>query len=174
MTKSTIIIAAVIIVLFAAVAGIIQLVSSHMHNDPEELHNFVSGAVLFHQRIEATGLLENIPVLTESIAKETTDNSSETQNLIQQGILSAKGYKDQFTWLTPTSQTLTLYESLVREGSLIQKCYSKLYSAWTVKQAGNEVLCSQYLGETTTAYNELVSLRDQNTTTLNNLLMQFE
>lgn len=174
MAKSTIIIAVTIIAIFAAIAGIVQLVSAHLHNDPEELYNFVSAAKQFHEKIEGIGLLENITILTESIAQESTDNSSELQNLIQQGILSAKGYKDQYNWLIPTSQTLELFESLVKEGSLIQKCYSRLYSAWSEKQAGNESQCSQYLEEATTSYNELVSLRDQNRIKLNDLLLQSE
>lgn len=174
MAKSTIIIAIIIIAIFAAIAGIVQLVSSHLHNDPEELYNFVSTAKQFHEKIEGTGLLENISTLAEIIAQGSTDNSSETQNFIQQGILSAKGYKDQYNWLIPTSQTLELYDSLVKEGSLIQKCYSRLYSAWSEKQAENESRCSQYLEETTASYNELVSLRDQNKQKLDDLLMQFE
>jgi hypothetical protein len=172
--KSTIIIIIIITAIFTAIAGIIQLASSHIHNDPEELYNFVYTAKKFHEKIEGTGLLENITTLTEIIVQESTDNSSEVQNLIQQGILSAKGYKDQYNWLIPTSQTLELYESLIKEGSLIQRCYSRLYSAWSEKQAGNESQCFQYLEEATTFYNELVSLRDQNKLKLNDLLMQFE
>jgi hypothetical protein len=174
MAKSTIIIAIIIIAIFAAIAGIVQLVSSHLHNNPEELYYFVSAARQFHERIVGTSLLGNIPILTARIAQEATDNSSEVQSLIQQGILSAKGYKDQFNWVTPTSQTLEIYESLVKEGSLIQKCYSRLYSAWSEKQAGNESQCSQYLEEATTSYNDLVTLRNQNTQQLNDLLKQFE
>jgi hypothetical protein len=174
MAKSTIIIAVIIIVIFAAIAGIVQLVSSHLHQNPEELYSFVSAARQFHQRIEGTSLLDNILILKEKIGQEATDNSSELQNLIQQGIISAKGYKDQFDWVTPTSQTLELYDSLVKEGSLIVKCYSRLYSAWSEKQAGNESQCSQYLEEATTTYNELVALRNQNTQTLDDLLKQFE
>jgi hypothetical protein len=174
MAKSTIIITIIIIAIFAAIAGIVQLVSSHLHNDPEELYNFISTAKLFHEKIEGTGLLENITTLAEIIAQESTDNSSETQNLIQQGILSAKAYKDQYNWLIPTSQTLGIYESLIKEVSLIQKCYSRLYSAWSEKQAGNESQCSQYLEEATTSYNDLVSLRNQNKLKLNDFLMQFE
>jgi hypothetical protein len=174
MAKSTIIIAAIIIVIFCSIAGIIQLVSSHMHNNPEEQYNFASAAKQFHEKIEGTGLLENITSLTEIIAQESMDGSSEIEALIQQGILSAKGYKDQYNWLNPTSGTLGLFESLIKEGSLIQKCYSRLYSAWSEKQAGNESQCSQYLEETTTFFDELVSLRDQNKLNLNNLLLQLE
>jgi hypothetical protein len=88
MAKSTIIIAVIIVAIFAAIAGIVQLASSRMHNDPEALYHFVSAARQFHEKIEGTGLLENITVLTESLAREPADNSSEVQNLIQQVIFS--------------------------------------------------------------------------------------
>jgi hypothetical protein len=174
MAKSTIIITVILIAIFSAIAGIVQLVSSHIHNDPEELYNFASAAREFHDKIVGTDLLENIPILTETIARELTDNYSEVENLIQQGLLSAKGYRDQYNWLTPTTQTLELFESLVKEGSLIQKCYSRLYSAWSEKQAGNESQCTKYLEEATASYNQLIALRDDNTLKLNNLLIQLE
>jgi hypothetical protein len=174
MAKSTIIIVVIIIAIFAAIAGITQLVSSHIHNDPEGLYNFAYTAKKFHEKIEGTGLLENITTLTETIAHELTDNSSDIETSIQHGILSAKGYKDQYNWLNPTSETLGLFESLVKEGSLMQKCYSRLSSAWSEKQAGNESQCFQYLEEAMTFYSELVSLRDQNKLNLNSLLMQLE
>jgi hypothetical protein len=172
MAKSTIVVAIIIMAIFAAIACIVQLVSSHLHNNPEKLYDFVSAAKQLHEKIEGTGLLESIPTLTVVISQEATDNSSETQNLIQQRTLSAKGYKDQYNWLIPTSQTMEIYESLIKEASLIVKCYSRLYSAWSEKQAGNESQCSQYLEEATTSYNELISLREQNRLRLNDLLMQ--
>jgi hypothetical protein len=174
MAKSTIIIAVIIIAIFAAIAGILQLVSSHIHDDPEELYNFAYTAKKFHEKIEGIGLLENITTLTEIIAQESTDNSSEIETSIQHGILSAKGYKDQYNLLNPTSETLELFVSLIKEGSLIQKCYSRLYSAWSEKQAGSESQCFQYLEEATAFYDELVSLRDQNKLNLKSLLLQLE
>jgi len=172
--KSTIIVAVVIIAIFAAITGILQLVSSNMHNDPEELYNFAVTAKIFHDKIEDTGLLKNITTLTEIIAQKSPENSSEIETSIQQGILSAKGYKDQFNWLNPTSETLELFESLIQEGSLIQKCYSRLYSAWSEKQVGDESQCSQHLEEVTAFFDEVVTLRDQNKLILDSFLLQLE
>jgi hypothetical protein len=174
MAKSTVIIAVIIIAIFAAIAGIAQLVSSHLNNSPEDIYSFVYAAGKFHEKIEGTGLVENIPTLTESVAQGPTDGSPEVSSSIQQGILSAKGYKDQYNWLIPTSQTLELYSSLVKEGSLLQRCYSRLNLAWSEKLAGNESQCSQYLEEATEFYDELVPLRAQNKLTIDELLIQYE
>jgi len=173
-TKQTIIIVVILIAIIIAITLIIQLASSNMHNEPERLYSFASTAKNFHEKIDNTDLIDNIPTLAEYFTKESPMNPSEIESSIQQGILSAKGYKDQFNWLRPTNEILYLYEALLEEASLIQKCYSRLYSAWSEQQVGNEPKCSQYLQEVTEAYNELVYLREQNTLELNNLLLQLE
>jgi len=172
--KSTTIAAVVIIAIFAAITGVLQLVSSHLHDGPEELYNFATAAKRFHEKIEGTGLLEDITSLTEVIAQESPENSSEIETSIRQGMLSARGYREQFNWLYPTTDSLGLFESLIREGRLIGNCYSRLYSAWSKKQAGDEADCAQYLDEVKALYDEAVSLRDQNTFNLDNLLLQSE
>ena len=120
MAKSTIIIAVIIIAIFAAITGILQLLSSHIHNDPEEQYIFAYAAKGFHEKIEGTGLLENITTLTEIIARESTDNSSEIETSIQHGILSAKGYKDQYFWLNPGRNFHLLIQVDLRPANKVQ------------------------------------------------------
>ena len=172
--KSTTVVAVVIITIFVAITGVLQLVSPHLHDRPEELYNFTTAAKRFHDEIEGTGLLEDITSLTEIITQESPENSSEIATSIRQGMLSAKGYSEQFNWLYPTTDSLDLFESLIREGRLIGHCYSRLYSAWSERQAGDESRCAQYLEEAKALYDEVVSLRDRNRSNLDNLLLQSE
>ena len=172
--KSTFVVAAIIIAIVVTITGVLQLVSSHLHDGPEELYNFATAAKRFHEHIEGTGLIEDIATLTEAIAQEPPDDSSEIESSIQQGLLSARGYKEQFNWLTPTTDSLELFESLVREGRLIGSCYSRLNLAWSEKQAGDETQCAQHLEEVRALYNEVVALREQNKLNLDSLLAQSE
>ncbi len=172
--KSTVVVAAIIIAIVVTITGVLQLVSSHLHDGPEELYNFATAAKRFHEKIEGTGLLEDIATLTEVIAHESSDNSSEIEASIQQGMLSARGYRDQFNWLSPTTDSLELFESLVREGRLIGSCYSRLNLAWSEKQAGDEAQCAQHLEEVRALYDEVVVLREQNKLNLDNLMAQSE
>jgi hypothetical protein len=173
-TKQTIIIVVVLFAIIISTVVIVQLISSNMRDDSEKLYSFASTAKNFHEKIEDTGLIENIQTISENIAQESPGDFSKIELSIEQGILSSKGYKDQYNWLNPTSETLELFESLLKEGSLIQKCYSRLYSAWSEKQAGNEAQCFQYLEEVTAFYDELVTFRDQNELNLDRLLLQAE
>ena len=172
--KSTVIAAIVIVAIVLAITVALDLWSSAVHEESEELYNFVTTAEIFHEKIEDKNLLEDIRTLIEITAHESPENSSEIESSIRQGMLSARGYREQFNWLYPTSDSLELFESLIREGHLIESCYSKLYLAWSEKQAGDELHCAQYLERVKVFYDEAVSLREQNKLKLDSLLLQFE
>jgi len=172
--KPTAITAIVIVAIVLAITVALDLWSSAVHDKPEELYDFVTAAKVFHEKIEGKNLLEDIGALIEIVTHESSENSSEIESSIRQGMLSARGYREQFNWLYPTTDSLELFESLIREGSLIESCYSKLYLAWSEKQSGDESHCAQYLEKVKVFYDEAVSLREQNKLKLDNLLLQFE
>ena len=172
--KGTVIVATVIVAIVLVTTLALELLSSRIHSEPEKLYNFVTAAIRFHEKIEDTGLLEDIEPLVEIISQESVENSSQIDASIRHGMLSATGYRNQFNWLYPTTDSLELFGSLVREGHLIESCYSKLYSAWSEKQSGDELHCADYLEKVTAFYNEAVSLRRQNKVDLDNLLRQAE
>jgi len=172
--KSTVIAVIVIVAIVLAIVVALDLWSSAAHEESEELYNFVTAAKVFHGKIDDKNLLEDIRTLIEIVAHESPENSSEIESSIRQGMLSAKGYREQFNWLYPTTDSLELFESLIQEGHLIESCYSKLYSAWSEKQSGDESNCAQYLEKVKGFYDEAVSLREQNKLKLDNLLLQFE
>jgi len=172
--KSTVIAAIVIVAIVLAITAALDLCSSAVRDESEEFYAFVTSARIFHGKIEDKNLLEDIRTLIEIITQESPENSSEIGPSIRQGMLSARGYREQFKWLYPTTDSLELLESLIREGSLIESCYSKLYLAWSEKQSGDELHCAQYLEKVKVFYDEAVSLRDQNKLKLDSLLLQFE
>jgi len=172
--KPTAITAIVIVAIVLAITVALDLWSSAVHDKPEELYDFVTTAKVFHEKIEGKNLLEDIGTLIEIVTHESSENSSEIESSIRQGMLSARGYREQFNWLYPTTDSLELFESLIREGRLIESCYSKLYLAWSKKQSGDESHCAQYLGKVKVFYDEAVSLRKQNKLKLDSLLLQFE
>ncbi|MBA7714532.1 hypothetical protein ES703_123558 [subsurface metagenome] len=172
--KPTVITTIVIVAIVLAITVALDLWSSAVHDKSEELYDFVTAAKIFHEKIEGKNLLEDIRTLIEIVAHESPENSSEIESSIRQGMLSARGYREQFNWLYPTTDSLELFESLIREGSLIESCYSKLYLAWSEKQSGDESHCAQYLEKVRVFYDEAVSLREQNKLKLDSLLLQFE
>ena len=137
--KSTVIATIVIVAFVLAITVALDLCSSAVRDESERLHNFVTAARIFHERIADKNLLEDTGALIEIIARESPENPAEIESSIRQGMLSARGYREQFEWLYPTTDSLELFESLIREGSLIESCYSKLYLAWSEKQSGGRV-----------------------------------
>lgn len=172
--KSAAIAAIVIIAIIGIITAGLQLLSTQIHSDSEELYNFVTSARIFHEKIEKTTLLESIPTLVETITRGSMEDPSEIELSIYQGALSARGYRDQFNWLQPTTDSLKLFESLIREGNLINSCYSKLNRLWSTKQAGDESGWEEYVEDIKALYGEVVSLREQNKMELENLLHQFK
>lgn len=89
--------------------------------------------------------------------------------------LSARGYREQFGWLyPPTTDALEMLRSLVREGQLIQSCYSRLNLAWSQKKSGDELACVQHCEEAQDLFEQAISLREQNKIDLDNLKLQVE
>jgi hypothetical protein len=172
--KSTVIAAIVIVAIIASIAGSLQLLSTQVRDESKELYNFVTAAKIFHEKLDKTSLLENIPTLIEIVTQGTSKDPSEVEMVIRNGALSAKGYWEQYTWLRPTTDSLDLYDSLIREGRLIGSCYSKLNLIWTARQAGNESGWEEQLKEVVTIYDRVVSLRSQNRIKLDNILQQFD
>lgn len=172
--KDTIIVAIVIIFFIVSLAGIFELVSSLRHDEPEVLYGFAISAKSFHGKIEDANLLQNIGVLLEAIPGELIDDTSEIENMIRQGMLTAREYRDSYSWLEPTDDTLQIYDSLLKENILIVNCYSRLNLAWSAKQSGDDISCERYCDETRELYDEVKHLRSQNTTDLDSLQLQAE
>jgi hypothetical protein len=170
LTKSTIITAISIVAVFVGIAGILQLLSFQVRDESEELYDFTTSAKLFHEKIDKTDLLENIPALVEIITQSTSNNASEVELTIRNGALSAKGYREQFNWLRTTSASLDLHTSLIREGHLIESCYSKLNLINTIRQSKDESNWKEQLEEVVELYENVVSLREENRMEIERLL----
>jgi hypothetical protein len=167
--KTTLIISAALIGLVAIAVGALQLVSIRIHDRPQETLTFALTAQTFHDKLDLT-LLDNVEPLADRIAGGASDNASEMEALIMQGSLSSRGYRDQFTWLQPTSDTLDLYADLKQESSLVVTCYSKLYAALSEQRAGNDSLSAVRLDEARAARQQVTDLRAQNTAALDGLI----
>ncbi len=170
LTKSTVIAAVIIVAVFVGIAGILQLLSVQVRDESGELLDFATSAKLFHEKIDETDLLENIPILVETIAQSTSNNTSEVELTIQNKALSAKGYREQFNWLRPTTDSLDLHTSLIREGHLIESCYSKLNLVCSIRQSEDESNWKGQLEEVIKLYNDIVSLREWNSIEIEKLL----
>jgi len=167
--KSTLIISAVLVGLVIIAVVALQLVSIRLHDRPGETLAFAETAQGFHDRLEPA-LLDNVEPYAARIAGGTPDSAPEMEALVMQSSLSARGYRDQFTWLQPTSDTLDLYADLKRESSLVVTCYSKLYAALSEQRAGNLSLSAVRLDEARAARRQVIDLRLQNNAALDGLI----
>ena len=172
--KDAVLISAGIMLFILSIVGISALISSSRHESPEVLKRFASSAIHFHDRINDTDLLLNIEILIQMIPEETISNSTEIEDMLKDGRLGARSYQENLGWLQPTTDTIFVYESLLRESALILSCYSNLTLAWSAKQSGDDASCLQYCDETIINYEELEYLRLRNRTYLDNLQLQAE
>ena len=153
----------------------IELFSSTRDKGAQQLYDFVTAAKTFHEKIEGSVLLEDFNTLVQLILDETPEDATEISTLIVNGSLSARGYKEQFNWLyPPPTDELEIFSSLIREGQLIQSCYSKLNLAWQKKKSRDELACVQYCEEARELFEKAISLRTQNRIDLDNLQLQAE
>jgi len=95
--KSTVIVTIVIVAIVLAITVAIDLWSSVVHDESEELYNFVTAAKIFHEKIEDKNLLEDIRTLIEIVAHESPENSLEIESSIRQGMLSARDTGNSLT-----------------------------------------------------------------------------
>jgi len=151
---------------------LINALSSLSRNDTQQLYDFVTSVKRFHDKVGETNVINNIENIGHQIFYESFEDSSSIDIALRQGMLSARGYRDQLKWLYPTENTIELLESLFNESRLLERCYSKLFLAWSEKQAGDEQAYLQYLGESDLAYREFISVREQNKATISNLLQE--
>lgn len=151
---------------------LINALSSLTRNDAQQLYDFVTAVKRFHDKVGETNVINNIENISHQISYESFEDSSSIDIALRQGMLSARGYRDQLKWLYPTENTTELLESLFNESRLLERCYSKLFLAWSEKQAGDEQAYLQYLGESDLAHREFISVREQNKATISNLLQE--
>lgn len=161
-----------IVLIIAVITGIIQLYSIFKDSNTEELYGFTRDAKLFHDKIEGSALLDDFDGLLQRVIDETPEDSPETEALIMNRILSARGYSEQFGWLYPPEDARDIFSSLKREGELLKSCYSKLYQAWLEKKSGNDTAFIENYEEAGRLFESAMPLRNENRTNLNNLLSQ--
>lgn len=150
----------------------INALSLLTRNDAQQLYDFVTSAKRFHDKVGEANVINNIENINYQIAHESFEDPSLIDIALRQGMLSARGYRDQLKWLYPTENTIELLESLFKESRLLERCYSKLFLAWSEKQAGDEKAYLQYLGESDLTYREFISVRERNKATISNLLQE--
>lgn len=158
--------AAVLALIVVVVTGVIQLATSTRDEGPEALRTLINDATMFHQKIEGSTLLEGFDNLLRQILSEDPEVSPGVRVVITDGTLKARGYAEQFDWLRPTTDTLELLNSLRKEGQLLQSCYSALHRAWSQKESGLQSDCVRYCEEAKDFFDQVLSLRAQNRTTL--------
>lgn len=150
----------------------INALSLLIRNDAQQLYDFVTSAKRFHDKVGEANVINNIETINHRISHESFEDSSSIDIALRQGMLSARGYRDQLKWLYPTENTIELLESLFNESRLLERCYSRLFLAWSEKQAGDEQAYLQYLNESDLAYREFVSVRERNKATIINWLQE--
>ena len=161
-----------IVIIIAVIIGIIQLYSILKDDDTQELYALVRDAESFHSEIEGSALLDDFNTLLERVISETPEDSPEIETLTMNRILSARGYSGQFGYLYPVTGSVDILSSLKREAALLSSSYSKLYRAWLEKKSGNNAAYIEYYREAEQLFEQAMSLRDENSTNLNNLLSQ--
>ena len=171
--KSTAFIAAMIILFVVIITGVCVLAGTLRHDEPEVLYNFAVSAIDIQGMIEDTNLLSNIEVLLTAISEGAIEDT-EINNMIQHGLSAARVYKKTYYEMTPTDDTLVLYKSLVKEGTLINSCYVSLNSAWSARQADDFTACNEYLDDARKQYEEVINLRAQNRAELDNMQSEAE
>lgn len=166
--------AAIIFAIVVIFTLMINALSSLTRNDAGQLYNFVTSVKRLHEKIEQTNVINNIEIINHRISRESIEDPASIDIELRQGMLSARGYRDQLRWLYPTEESIELLESLINEIRLIERCYSKLFLAWSEKQTGDEQAYLQYLEESSASYVELILVREQNKSTIFNLLQEID
>ena len=170
--KDTGLIVGAMVIFVAVVAGIFTLVSLSLHDSPQVLHDFLVSAKGLHDSIENTDFLPNIGVVLSALSKESIENSTEIDNMINEGRGIAHIYNENFDFLPPTRDTLELYSSLFRESKLISNCYASLNFAWSFKKSGEYASSEQYTATANETYREIMDLRLKNTSDLDDWLLE--
>ncbi len=160
----------VIVLIVVAITSGTQLCTSILHNDAQGLQHFANNARRFHDKFEGSALLEDYHALHQRVLDETPEDSSEVNTLVVGRTLSARGYTDQFAFLTPVTGGLELLNSLQREGQLLQSCYAKLRLAWSEKELGHESTFISYCEESRRLFDEARLLREENSAELERIL----
>ncbi|MCJ7606025.1 MAG: hypothetical protein MUO19_08355 [Dehalococcoidales bacterium] len=162
----------VLVLITAGITGALQLYSFFKNNNTQELYDFTRDAELFHAKIEGSALLNDFDDLRQRVLDEAPEDSPEIKTLIMNGILSARGYGDQFGWLYPVTDALDILSSLKKESGLLTSCYTKLYLAWSEKESGHNSSYIEYCEEARQLFEQAMSLRAENGAYLDNLLSQ--
>ena len=158
--------AGILTLLIVGATFALQVYSSAQNDEGPQLRRFVLDAQKFHRKIEGGALLDGFALLLEAVATTVPDGSPELRARITNGSLAARGYTEQFDWLTPPTEALDLMNSLRREGQLLQRTYSRLGLAWSARESGDESACEQYREEARDLFEQALSLRALNTTLL--------
>ena len=172
--KSTFFITTAIVLFVVAITGVCLLVSSFIHEKPEVLYSFAVSARGLESSIGNTNLLSHTEELIAAIPTALTADTSEITIRIRHGMLIAHAYREDFFSVEPTDTTLSLYKSLLKEGTLLGNCYANLNYAWSAKQAEDLVSCNKYLDEARYLFEELKNIILQNKTDLDNLQFKAE
>jgi hypothetical protein len=172
--KSTFFITAAIVLFVVVIAGVCLLVSSFIHEKPEVLYSFAISAKGIETSIGDTNLLSNTEELMADIPAAQIEDASEIDIRIRHGMLIAHAYREDFFSVEPTDATLSLYKSLLKEGTLLGNCYAYLNYAWSAKQSEDLISCNKYLGEARYLFEELKSIILRNKTDLDNLQLKAE
>ena len=167
--KSALLIGGLLVAAIVIVVGGLELVSSRLHDNPEATLAFATSAKALHDKLKPE-VLDDMTVLADRIAEGASANASEVQTGIVRGSLAAGTYRETFSYIQPTSDTLDLYSSIQREASYIATCYARLNAAWSAFEDGNQALADSTLAEARTTAEKAVSLRQQNSAALDELI----
>ncbi len=168
--KSTLIIGGTLVAIIVVVVGGLELLSHRLHDDPAATLTFATSAKALHDRLDPD-ILADFTALSDRVAVDDPSvNATEVQFGITHGSLAASSYREWFGYLQPTPDALDLYTSLRREASSIITAYGTLNTAWSARQAGNADLAATRLAEARAAGDEAVTLRQQNSAALDDLI----
>jgi hypothetical protein len=171
--KSTLIVGGALVGIIVLVVGGLQLVSNRLHDNPRATLLFATSARTLHDKLGAE-VLDNMTLLADRIAAGASANASEVATGIVKGSLAAGTYRETFSYIQPTTDTLDLYTAIQREASYIATCYAKLNAAWSAFEDGDQALSDSTLAEARTARDKAVSLRQQNSAALDDLIAATE
>ena len=156
-----------IIGIVALIAVSISIYDAVHFSESKQIQGFVSFASILHDDLDLDEVSNDYFNLVDTISNDKIDDPSEMNFLLVRGSSVVRHYKESFyLLLPPTDSMLELRESLIQEASSFLAAYYYLREAWESRIEGysEEYLANMQKAEQ--SYEDAVSLRTQNESTL--------
>jgi len=156
---------ATVIVLVLAVLAVacIQAYISLTTNETEQIHRFLTMASNLHDDIDGNLVRQDVVELIDNVSVGQIENAREIELAITHGTFITKAYKERFyNLVSVTDNTLTLKNSLIREGGFLLSCYHHLRLALESRTGEDNTAFLTNVEQTRRYLDDAMALRNQN------------